>query len=321
VSQPGEGPPPPPRLTLDQRARAWSEVVRQRAPGWMVWAKEHVPGLELLFAALIREAASGGVLIAGGLAFRFFLWLVPVGLLGATILSYWVSLDQEGLSDVASEFGIGAASMKTAAQAVEASQTSRGVLLGVALGLTLWFSLGAVRALVLAFSLAWRLEPARLAHPLRAVAFFDGVVLFVSLSPLALAWLREQIGLGGLVGAVVSLALSTALVILVMWVLPRRAERWQELLPGAALVAVGAEIIHVAVVFYFAPKLERSSELYGALGTAAAILLWLYFSARLVSIGAFLNATLWDRRHCAPSEAEPAAPAAAPATSAQASIE
>jgi uncharacterized BrkB/YihY/UPF0761 family membrane protein len=44
------------------------------------------------------------------------------------------------------------------------------------------------------------------------------------------------------------------------------------------------------------PRLGRSSELYGSLGAATVILLWLYIIARLITLSAFLNATLWERR-------------------------
>jgi membrane protein len=81
-----------------------------------------------------------------------------------------------------------------------------------------------------------------------------------------------------------------------MWLLPRRTDRWHDLLPGAFVVAVGSQLMNVAVVFYFAPRLGYSSEVYGALGTAAVLLVWLYLLSALMIAGGFLNATLWDRR-------------------------
>ena len=93
-----------------------------------------------------------------------------------------------------------------------------------------------------------------------------------------------------------TIAFQTGVGVLVMWLLPHRAERWPELVPGALLVAVGAQLVNIAVIFYFAPKIARSAELYGALGTAAVLLVWLYVLARLITSGAFLNATLWERR-------------------------
>jgi uncharacterized BrkB/YihY/UPF0761 family membrane protein len=90
--------------------------------------------------------------------------------------------------------------------------------------------------------------------------------------------------------------LTTPIAVYAMWLLPNRATHPRELLPGAVLVAVGAQVIQIAVVFYFAPRLGRSEETYGAFGAAATILIWLYVISRLVTSAAFLNATLWSRR-------------------------
>jgi uncharacterized BrkB/YihY/UPF0761 family membrane protein len=97
-------------------------------------------------------------------------------------------------------------------------------------------------------------------------------------------------------GTVIALALSTAITAYAMWLLPNRATRPSDLLPGAALVALGGVLIQVAVVFYFAPRLGRSEETYGAFGAAATMLVWLYAISRLITSAAFLNATLWSRR-------------------------
>jgi uncharacterized BrkB/YihY/UPF0761 family membrane protein len=66
--------------------------------------------------------------------------------------------------------------------------------------------------------------------------------------------------------------------------------------------------MHVVVVLYLAPKLSRSPSLYGALGGATVVMLWLYLIARLFVLAAFLNATLWDRAHRPPLEGEVASP-------------
>ena len=89
----------------------------------------------------------------------------------------------------------------------------------------------------------------------------------------------------------------------VMQQLPSRASGWLPFLPGAILVAVGSQLVHLLVVLYLAPRLGRSSELYGALGAATVILLWLYLEARLVVGGSSLNAALWERRQLPPSRA------------------
>ena len=48
-------------------------------------------------------------------------------------------------------------------------------------------------------------------------------------------------------------------------------------------------------VFYLSEEVTKSSALYGGLGAAATILLWLYLIGRLMVGSAVLNATLWER--------------------------
>lgn len=213
------------------------------------------------------------------------------------VFGFWLDYDEDGVEEAAAEFGIGAAAMASAERAVEASSTNRVVLLIVGLCLLGWCSLWFVKALQLAYALAWGVERPRMRKPFHAVAVFNGLFLAAAAGGLALTWLREVLGLGALVGVVLTLALETYIALIVMKLLPNRAERWQELLPGAFVLALGIQCVHVAVVFYFAPKLERSSELYGVLGVAAVLLVWLYILARLATAAAFLNATLWERRY------------------------
>jgi uncharacterized BrkB/YihY/UPF0761 family membrane protein len=268
----------------------------QRADELTATARQRVPGADAGFRAFEKELALGGGLLAGGLAYRLFLWLLPIGLVGAQLLGFWLGSNEEAVEDAAREFGIGAAAVASAERAVETSQTNRFLLLLGGLVALAWFSLGFVRALQLAYSLAWGLPRPKLHKPLYAVLVFNGLFLTLAVAGAALAWLRGELGLFGIVGVLLTIAFQTAVALLVMWLLPHRATRWQELLPGAVLIAVGAQLVSVAVVFYFAPRIGRSTELYGALGTAAVLLVWLYVLARLITSGAFLNATLWERR-------------------------
>jgi uncharacterized BrkB/YihY/UPF0761 family membrane protein len=259
--------------------------------------RERFPGADVGVEAFARELRSGGGLLAGGLAYRLFLWLVPLGLVGAVAFSFWVDYDQASVEHAAQEFGIGAAAIASAENAVETSSTNRVVLLVIGLALLAWCSVFFVKALQITYALAWDVERPRLRKPLHAAGVFNGLVVGAGVGAVALAWLRQAVGLGALAGVLGTLAVSTGLALLIMRLLPNRAERWLDLLPGALLLALGTQLVHVAVVFYFAPKIERSSELYGVLGVSAVLLVWLYVLARLLTGAAFLNATLWERRY------------------------
>ena len=257
---------------------------------------ETLPGGSIARAAFEQERELGGGLIAGGVAFRVFLWLVPFGLVVAALLSFWSEHDEDGLEEASREFGVGAAAAEAASEALQGGDRNALVALLFGLLLLAWFTLGALRALVLAHALAWQLTPPRIRRPLAAIAIFNGLFVLTWLSSAGLAWLREQIGVTALLSIVISFVMTTAIAAYAMWLLPNRATHPRELLPGAALVAVGTQLIHVAVIFYFAPRLGRSEETYGAFGAAATILIWLYVISRLVTSAAFLNATLWSRR-------------------------
>jgi uncharacterized BrkB/YihY/UPF0761 family membrane protein len=245
---------------------------------------------------LENERDLGGGLIAGGVAFRIFLWLVPFGLVVAAVLSFWSEYDPEGLESAARNLGVGAAAAQAASEALQ--QTDRGIALILVLGSAAlaWFTLGAVRALVLAYALAWQLKPPRIRRPFRAIAVFNGLFVCGIAAGAGLSWLHEWIGVGALLGIVLGLALGTAVALLAMWLLPHRAQHPRELLPGAVVVAVGHELVQIAVILYFAPKLGDSEETYGAFGAAATMLVWLYVLSRLITGGAFLNAALWAKR-------------------------
>jgi uncharacterized BrkB/YihY/UPF0761 family membrane protein len=280
-------------MTTEPRSRtaALAERIEEiRARG------ERLPGAPVVLEAAESERELGGGLIAGGVAFRIFLWLVPFGLVAAAILSFWSDLDPDGIESGARRFGIGAAAAQAAAEALEVGNRNAFVVLLFGLVLLVWFTLGALRALILAHALAWQLTPPRIRRPHIAVLVFNGFFLLSFVLSLGVAWLEAQLGLFALLGTALALALSVAVVLWAMWLLPHRATDVRELLPGAALVAVGHELVQIAVIFYFAPRLGRSEETYGAFGAAATMLVWLYVLCRLVTSAAFLNATLWDRR-------------------------
>jgi hypothetical protein len=70
---------------------------------------------------MLEERELGRALIAGGVAFRIFLWLVPFGLVAAAVLSIWSEQDPEGLESAARDLGVGAAALsyRTAALSTE----------------------------------------------------------------------------------------------------------------------------------------------------------------------------------------------------------
>ena len=70
---------------------------------------------------------------------------------------------------------------------------------------------------------------------------------------------------------------------------------WAGLVPGAVLIALGVEAIHMFTVYFLGPKLVNATELYGVVGIVSTILFWFYLTGRLVIGAATLNASLYEQ--------------------------
>ena len=106
------------------------------------------------------------------------------------------------------------------------------------------------------------------------------------------------------VQSIIALAIVAfaAIWLLLEWLLPHGDAHWRELLPGALLVAVGVQLIHLGTVLFVAGRIERSSETYGSLGVAFTMLFWLFVVSRVIVASAMLNAALAHARRSTPEE-------------------
>jgi len=261
-------------------------------------ARTRVPGGPAIFESLERERVAGSNLLAGGLAYRLFLWLVPFGVVLAALGSFWAGTDRSSIVSTARNLGISGAAARSARSAFTEEAHSKWYLLAFGIVLLEWFGIGAVRALRVTHQIAWADRGGKLRNPLGASLLFSTAVVTLSLIGVGSQWVRHNsssvIGLLVLVGL---LAVYAGVAVWAMSLLPHGHAPALALLPGAVLAGIGMILVQAFVSIYLAPKLERQPQLYGALGAATVILLWLYIIARLVVSAAFLNATLWDRRH------------------------
>ncbi len=100
----------------------------------------------------------------------------------------------------------------------------------------------------------------------------------------------------GLGATLLTMVVTAALWLFVSWHMPRAVDRWQELVPGAVVVAVCLLIVHLVVVYYISHKVATASSNYGAIGAATGILLALFILSRVLVIGASVNAEVWARK-------------------------
>jgi uncharacterized BrkB/YihY/UPF0761 family membrane protein len=236
-----------------------------------------------------------GSLLAGGIAFRIFLWLLPAALFVAALVGLVRPTGGASPERVAQSLGLAASVASTVEQATRQSDRGAAALLAIGLVLMLYASVSLVRALRIAHVLAWE-EPFRRAARLpRDGAIFTAAIVAMLAIETGLTYLRHQHAALSLLIVPLAFALTGGFWLGLSLLLPHADAHWRALLPGAALFAVGHMVLQVATVYYFAPKLTRAPALYGSLGSAATLLLWLFLIARIAVASAFLNAAVWRR--------------------------
>lgn len=282
-------------MVAASRANA-SDRLRAASARAVSRARRH-PVITRAIRSFEREQRSGAGLLAGGLAYRFFFWLVSFGLLSAAIASFWVRSSRGSLEDAAKSFGLSGVAARSAATSVSNGAHSRWYLLAAGILALLYFGMGAVRAMRVAAIVGWRLEPTRMRKPLTASTGFTCVcIIGLAITSLA-SWVRHHSAVGGVAVTVSTAFVFAGLALFAFHHLPRpERTNWRDLLPGAALVGVGVTCIHVFTVYYLSAKLERSPKLYGTLGASTVVLLGLYLMARVIVSGIFLNASLSSDR-------------------------
>jgi membrane protein len=274
-----------------ERARLESERAREYAED----ARERSPLVALGFDVYERDRRHLGGLLSGALAYRFFLWLLPftllfVGALGAVTAAVGETTDEQ--SDDLGLQGTLAELMRDAAE-------QRGWWIALIIGLfgTAYAGLGAVRSLRIAHAAAWGVRPERAARPAAGSAWLFVVVVLALAATAFATYLRERSGLvGGLVTVAGLWVLYFVIALRLSEVLPHRDVPRRALVPGAVLVAVGVQGLHLFTAYYLAGSADRATSVYGAIGAALVILLWLFIMARLIIGGAVLNAELAARR-------------------------
>jgi uncharacterized BrkB/YihY/UPF0761 family membrane protein len=275
------------------RARAQGEAAAHRVDE----LRPRIPALDAAIGAGQRDSRSGGSVLAGALAFRLFVPLLPFALLVVATLGYATTENADAPASISHSLGMREATLTTIADSAKLSSGDRISVIAFGLFALVAASLSAVRALRAIHALAWGLPLGHFPRALAAtIAFIGWAVVFFGLWALG-GWARKTLGPAGIPVTIALLGGFFALWLAVSMMLPHPPGlSWRAFVPGAVLVAIGMEAIHLATVLYLSHKAEQVSASYGALGIALVLLLWLYLLGRLIVASAFLNATVWESR-------------------------
>lgn len=250
---------------------------------------EHVT-LAVPFRAAERTSRVAASVLAGGVAYRLFLWLLPVGLILGGVLGRG---DADGIEDAVAEGGLPAAVVDAIGDVARAGGGNWWWLLAIGVPLLLWEGYTGAKALQLIHGLVWNDPPPR-TNPLKGSLVFTGVCL-VFVAAISLTWwFRDESLVVGLPILALMVAPLGAVWLWVSHQLPHGTATWKALLPGALLVAGGFQLLHGALVYLLLPKLEKATSLYGGLGVVATMLFFAYLVGRIVVTAPILNSSLHD---------------------------
>jgi uncharacterized BrkB/YihY/UPF0761 family membrane protein len=252
--------------------------------------------VDAVFDMVDRDIEVGGGIIAGALAYRLFIWLLPFALVTVAGLGIASHAASESPHHAAKSLGLSGLVSSSVASAANSSARWYALLIGIPVLLVATRSI--LRVLIGAHRLVWFDVRAAAPRPtvgatLRLLAVLLGYYALFGLARVV------QVRAAG-PGLVLTLALVwgyAGLWLLVALRLPHRDASWVALVPGALVFGAGVEVVHVVASYVIAPWALAKQGTYGALGVAAALLFGLFLVARLVVGAAVLNATLWERRN------------------------
>ncbi len=250
--------------------------------------------LDALFEMVDRDSEVGGGIMAGALAYRLFIWLLPLALVAVAGLGIASTADSSSPEALATSAGLAGLVSGSVASAADSSARWYALLVGIPI--LLYATRSVLRTLIVAHRLVWTDLRARAPRPtLKASVRLLGILIaLLGVSVLAAA-ARRSSGPFGVLATLATTLPYAALWLLLSKHLPHRDATWQALLPGAVLFGFGIEVLHLVTVYFIAPFAGNKQGTYGVLGLAAALLLELFLLSRLVVATAVLNATLWAR--------------------------
>jgi uncharacterized BrkB/YihY/UPF0761 family membrane protein len=249
---------------------------------------------DALARAWEHDVEVGGGLLAGALAFRLFLFMVPLTLVGFTLLGSVTNVLDSSPTEMAHAAGVSGVLAKGIFTTSALTATHQTVLLVFGTYALLSTARSVVGTIVSAHCLAWRMPTVKMKR-LRPALLFVAFVSTISVLSSRLAQLRAAAPAPGL-----ALTVLWILLPLVAWwwassKLPHGDAPVWALLPGALVFAAGMQALHVFTLLYVVPSVDRKSETYGAIGVALVVLAWSYVAGRLVTATAVINAALWRR--------------------------
>lgn len=252
-------------------------------------AGERHVSIAVSLRAVERNQRVAATVLAGGLAYRLFLWLLPFGLIVGGALGL---MNANSTEDAVSNGGLPAAISNAVGDASRSTHSDSWWLLIVGVSGLIWSGYTGAKAVQLIYALIWDEAPPR-TKPLKGSLAFTGTVCVVLVAIAVTWWVRDETSRRLLVAGF-TVAPFAAIWLGVSLCLPHRDAPWRSLIPGAILMGIGVPVLHGVIVAFLVPQLQKAQALYGVLGAATTLIFFVYLVAMLIVLAAVLNSSLYD---------------------------
>ena len=271
--------------------RADAERLAERAQG----ERSKHRSLDAVYEMVDRDGEVGGGIIAGALAYRLFIWLLPLALVVVAGLGIAADARSESPREAAGEVGLQGLISSSIASAADSPKRWYALLVGIPV--LVWATRSVLRVLIGAHRLVWTDERSRAPKPklvpaLRLLVLLLCLVFVSTVASAVRAWSPGP----GLIVTLAAVLAYAGIWLLITVRLPHHETDWTALIPGALVFGVGIELLHVVIAYFITPYAIAKQGTYGALGIAAGLLVGLFLISRLIVASAVVNATLWARQ-------------------------
>ncbi|OHV27703.1 ribonuclease BN [Parafrankia soli] len=263
-------------------------------------AQQSRPRIAFPLAVIYKFAEDQGGYLAALIAFYGFLSLFPLLLLLTTGLGFVLAghpdIQEQVVSSALSQFPIIGDQLRSDVQAL------RGSAVAVAIGVlgSIWGSLGVARALGNALDTVWAVPRRSRPNPFFArvrsfglIGLFGlGVVLTTLLSAITTRAgdLGTGLGAGAQVLAVVlGIAGNTGLILMAFRLLTVKSVTFGQILPGAAIAALGWQLLQSAGTYLLQYQLQGRTQVYGLFALVLGLMTWLYLLAAVIVFAMEIN--------------------------------
>jgi uncharacterized BrkB/YihY/UPF0761 family membrane protein len=251
------------------------------------------PIVELVQRFLQRDREIDGDVLGSAVALRVFLFFVPLLLVVVGALGFLASAVSS--DDAADELGVTGRLAEQIDSALQQSSTTRWVALLSGLFGAAWAGRTLAKVLVAASRQAWGVRT-RSRTSIKLVGAIAGLIGVIGLLAAVINRIREAAGVSvattAFLGAV---AVYASVWFVVLLLLPHGDADPSALLPGAVAVGLSLAVMQWFVQLYLPGRMNKASELYGAIGATVVALGWFFIVGRMFVASLVLNATMWER--------------------------